>query len=415
METVLIVGAGHAAGELATSLRQGGFEGRIVMVGAENHLPYQRPPLSKAYLSGEVQAEALYLKPQTTYDKAGVEFIGSTLVEAINRSTKTVTLSDERTLRYDKLALTTGGRVRRLSIAGAKEAEGSNNFHYLRTIEDVRRISPQFQAGKRLVIIGGGYVGLEVAAVAIKRQLHVTVLEGAPRVLARVTAPVMSAFYEQVHREAGVELHTGVAVEGIELTPTGDAVTAVLCSSGLRIPADLVIVGIGLLPNVELAEIAGLVVDNGIVVDEFAQTSDPDIVSAGDCTNHPNPILGRRIRLESVPNALEQARTAAATICGKHRPHNSMPWFWSDQYDLKLQMVGLSEGYDQVVLRGDPAKRSFIAFYLKDGNVIAADSVSRPVEFMSCKRLVTERAEVAPSVLADESVPLKSLFALPAV
>lgn len=410
-ERVIIVGAGHAAGELSTSLRQEGYEGEILMVGEEGYLPYHRPPLSKAFLAGEVDIEALSIKSQATYDKAGVEFLGNKRVEAIDRASKTVSLSDGATLKYSKLVLATGGRPRRLEVTGSEQAELCDNFHYLRTIDDVRRIHKQFKDSNRLVIVGGGYVGLEVAAIAIKNNLHVTVLEGASRVLARVTAPAISAFYEQVHRAAGVDLKTGVVIEQIECSASHGQVSAIMCSNGMRVAADLVIVGIGLLPNVELAEMAGLEVSDGIVVDEQARTNDPDILAVGDCTNHPNPLLGRRIRLESVPNALEQARIAAATICGKHKVYASMPWFWSDQYDLKLQMVGLSGGYDQVVLRGEPDNRSFVAFYLKDNRVIAADAVSRPQEFMFCKRLVTEQSQVDPIMLADERIPLKTILA----
>lgn len=410
-DPVIILGAGHAGGEVATSLRQEGYEGRILMVGEEKYLPYQRPPLSKAFLSGEIGIDALSIKSQATYDKAQIEFIGSRRAEQIDRASKIVTLNDGTDLRYSKLVLATGGRPRPLAVAGSERAKGCDNFHYLRTIDDVIRIRGQFTSGKRLVIIGGGYVGLEVAAVAIKNQLHVTVLEAAPRVLARVTAPEISAFYEQVHSTAGVDLKTGVTVEQIVYSDSDNRVTEVVCSDGLRVSADLVILGIGLVPNVELAEAAGLDVSNGIVVDEHARTGDPNILAVGDCANYPNQLLATRVRLESVPNALEQARIAAATICDKQRPYGSMPWFWSDQYDLKLQMVGLSTGYDQVVLRGKPDEKSFVAFYLKEGCVIAADSVSRPKDFMFCKRLVADRAQAAPAVLADESISLKTILA----
>jgi 3-phenylpropionate/trans-cinnamate dioxygenase ferredoxin reductase component len=408
--TALIVGAGHAAGECATAIREQGWTGRIVMVGEEPHLPYQRPPLSKAFLSGESTAEQLSLKPLSTYEKARVEFIPNTRAERIDRDAKRVTLSDGSEIGYTKLVLATGGRARRLALSEIETIEKLQNFHYLRTLDHVARIRNQFHAGSRLVIIGGGYVGLEVAAVAVKRGLHVTVLEALPRVLARVTAPELSTFYEQVHREAGVDIRTNAIVSGFELDASGDAVAAVCCADGTRVAADLVIVGVGLEPATELAQAAGLAVDNGIVVDEHTRTSDPDIFAVGDCTNHPNPSLGRRLRLESVPNALEQARTAAASLCGKERIYNSVPWFWSDQYDLKLKMVGLSQGYDEFVLRGSPDTRSFSAFYLKDGVMLAADTVSRAPEFMLAKRFVAEKIPVRATDLADESIPLKSLL-----
>lgn len=407
---VVIVGAGHAAGVLATSLRESGWQGRIVMVGDEPYLPYQRPPLSKAFLAGEVETSQLFLKPQATYDNAGVEFIGSTRVERIDRAAKTVHLSDGQAIAYDKLALATGGRVRRIGGAGMEAIERQPNFHYLRSIDDVLRIRAQFHAGMRLVIVGGGYVGLEVAAIARKRGLQVTVLEAFERVLARVTAPEISSFYERIHREEGVDLRTGVQVDQFELDRSGDAVAAVVCKDGARIPADLVIVGIGLVPNTELAAAAGLEVDNGIVVDAYTRSSDPDIVAIGDCSNHPNEIFGRRLRLESVPNAIEQARTAAATLCGTLKPYNTVPWFWSDQYDLKLKMAGLSLGYDQLVLRGDTNGRAFSAFYLKQGRMLAADTVSRPQDFMLSKRFIAESIALDPARLADETVPLKDLL-----
>ncbi len=408
-ERIVIVGAGHAGGELAAALRMEGCTAPISLVGDEDHLPYQRPPLSKAFLSGQVAVESLYLRPAATYEKQRIELLGGCRVGAIDRGTRHVALTDGRRIPYRKLALTTGGRARRLPPAIAATAEGCGNLHYLRSIQDVRRIQAQFEPGFRLVIVGGGYIGLEVAAVGLKRGLHVTVLEAMPRVLARVTAPELSTFYERVHREAGVDIRTNATVTGFEPDASGDAVSAVLTSVG-RVAADLVIVGIGLQPNVELAQAAGLEVSDGIVVDEFTVTSDPDIVAAGDCTNHPNIALGRRVRLESVPNAVEQARTAAAVLAGKPRSYEAVPWFWSDQYDLKLQMVGLSAGYDELVLRGSTAGRSFAAFYLREGQLIAADAVSRPQEFMIAKRLVAARAMVSAAHLADETFPLKSLL-----
>jgi len=409
-QTVVIVGAGHAAGELASALRQEGFSGRILVIGEEAHLPYQRPPLSKAYLAGQITADSLYLKPQSTYDRAQIDVQLNTRVASIDRAAKCVVLEDGHKIRYDKLVLTTGGRVRRLPTPGADSAETMSNFHYVRNIDDIDRLRHHFEHGFRLVIIGGGYIGLEVAAVAQKRGLRVTVLEALPRVLARVTAPELSAFYERIHREAGVDVRTSVQITGFEFDASRDAVSAVTLGDGTRLPADVVVAGIGLIPNVELAQAAGLTVDNGIVVDEFTRTSDPDIYAAGDCTNHPSALYGRRIRLESVPNAVEQARVAAATICGKPKPYNAVPWFWSDQYSLKLQMVGLSQGYDQFVLRGSTSGTSFSAFYLQQGKIIAADAVNRPPEFMIAKRLVTEGAVIDPKLLADESVPLKSLL-----
>jgi 3-phenylpropionate/trans-cinnamate dioxygenase ferredoxin reductase component len=299
--------------------------------------------------------------------------------------------------------LTTGCRPRRLSLPGADKA----NVHYLRTVDDVNRLQRQFLPDRRLVIIGGGYIGLEVAAVAIKMGLHVTVVETLQRVLTRVTAPEISAFYERVHREHGVDLRTGVGVHAIQ----GDTdVRTLVLTDGTKLPADLVVVGIGAIPNSELAEAAGLEVSNGIVVDRHAVTSDPDIVAAGDCTQHENVFLGRRLRLESVANALEQSRVAAGSMLGKLRAYEAVPWFWSDQYDLKLQMVGLSAGYDRLIVRGDLEGGCFSAFYARDGVVIAVDAINRPQDFVVARKLVGERAVADPQRLADMSFPLKLLL-----
>jgi 3-phenylpropionate/trans-cinnamate dioxygenase ferredoxin reductase component len=408
-DRVCIVGAGHAGGELALALRQQGCTGSIVLIGNEAHAPYQRPPLSKAYLKGECEAASLCLRQQVVYDRSKIELELNVCVARIDPHAKTLSLADGRTIGYTQLALTTGGRARRLDTADALLAERAANFHYFRTIDDVLKIRARLTAGARLVIVGGGYIGLEVAAAAVSRGVSVTVLEALPRVLARVTAPEMSTFYEQVHREAGVDVRTGIAVTGFEMSASGEEVSGVKCSDGVVVPADVIVAGIGITPNTELALAAGLRVDNGVVVDEYARTSDPCIVAAGDCTNHPNALTGRRVRLESVPNAVEQARSAAATLVGKQLRHDAVPWFWTDQYDLKMQMVGLSQGYDSIVLRGSMNKRSFTIFYLKDGGIIASDSVNRPQEFMISKRLVAAHSRPDPASLADESTPLKAL------
>lgn len=410
--TAIIIGAGHAGGELAIALRNEGWEGRILLLGEEAHLPYHRPPLSKAYLAGGVEKSSLAIRPLAAYERANVEFMPGVRVVRIDRANQRLELADGSQLAYDKLAIATGGRPRPLSVPNAAVAERCANFHYLRTLDDVEQIRAQLAAGKRLAIVGGGYIGLEVAASAVAQGLQVTVLEALPRVLQRVTAAELSAYYERKHREAGVDIRTGVQVADLEVT--GDAVTAVLCADGSRLAADLVVVGIGLLANTELAAEAGLQVDNGILVDEHAQTSDPHIYAAGDCTNHPNALLGRRLRLESVPNALEQSRVAAANMAGKAKTYASAPWFWSDQYELKLKMVGLAEGFERLVLRGDPATDSFSAFYLKGDKVLAADTVNRPQDFIAAKRLVAEGIAVTDTQLADDSRPLKELLPVPA-
>ena len=406
---LIVIGAGQAGAELALQARDAGWAGRIALLGDEPGLPYQRPPLSKAYLAGTATAETLAVKAQAAYDKLGVELMPNSAVAAIDRAARRVELRDGRWLSYTKLAFTTGGRPRRLPAA-ASGADAADNFHYLRTLADVDRIRNRFMGGARLVIIGGGYVGLEVAAVAVKQGLDVVVLEAAPRVLSRVTAPAVSEFYESVHRKAGVDIRTGVQVESFVLDVPRKRVTGVQCVDGTLLPCDLVIAGIGLIPNTELAQACGLSVEDGILVDAASLTSDPDIVAAGDCTRYESPLYGRSIRLESVPNALEQARCAAATLNGRERRHDSVPWFWSDQYDLKLKMVGLSQGYDRVVIRGSIEASSFCAFYLQGSRVLAVDTVNRVPEFMTSKRLVGECIEVDAQQLIDDTVPLKSLL-----
>ncbi|MEQ8746652.1 FAD-dependent oxidoreductase [Pyruvatibacter sp.] len=400
--TVVIIGAGHAAGQAVASLRQEKFEGNIVVVGEESVVPYQRPPLSKKFLAGEIGLDRVLFKPVEFYAKADADMILDTVVEKIDTAAHKVHLEEGRTLDYSKLIITTGGRVRKLTCPGA-DLPG---VHYLRTIADVEAIRADFSPGAKLVIVGGGYIGLEVAAVAVKHGIDVTVLEMAPTVLGRVTCKEVAHFFERVHGEEGVKILTNTALESIE----GDGkVSGIKTGNGDIIPADFVIAGIGILPNMELAADAGIECGNGIVVDDLCQTSDPDVYAAGDCTFHPNPIYQTSLRLESVHNALEQAKTAAAAICGKQKPYGQVPWFWSDQYDLKLQIAGLSQGFDQVVIRGDISGRSFAAFYLKDGKMIAVDAINRAPEFMMSRMLLQKGTTVSAERLADESIDMKEI------
>jgi 3-phenylpropionate/trans-cinnamate dioxygenase ferredoxin reductase component len=400
---VVIVGAGQAGGDLTGALRHQGFSGSISLIGDESYAPYSRPPLSKAFLAGEKSLDSLYLKARETYARLKIDCRYGIGVESIDRDARSLRLFDGTVMRYQHLVLATGGRARRLSLPGAKHP----NVHYVRSIDDIVRLKEQFLAGKRLLIIGGGYIGLEAASVGIKKELDVTLVEALPRVLARVTAPELSAFYERSHRARGVKILTDVGVHALEGEPL---VNTVVLSDGARLPVDVLIVGIGIIPNTELAETADLEVSNGILVDACTRTADPAVYAIGDCSNHENTFLKRHVRLESVPNASEQARICAAAICGKPVPGGAVPWFWSDQYDLKLQMVGLSQGYDQIAIRGDLSKESFCVFYLQGGVVISVDAVNRAAEFMVSKKLVAERIRASASQLADESVPLKSLL-----
>jgi 3-phenylpropionate/trans-cinnamate dioxygenase ferredoxin reductase subunit len=402
-DRVVIVGGGQAAIECAAGLRMAGHRGHVTILAEEAAYPYARPPLSKAYLSGSATVDDLYIVPPTTYVQQDVDVRLSTRAVAIDRVRRSVLLGAGPDTPYDWLVLATGGRARTLPLG----AEPPANVLTLRGLADVDAMRNQFTPGKRLVVIGGGYVGLEVAAVARKTGLQVTVLEAAPRVLARVTAAVVSGFYERVHTEHGVDVRTSCSIGGLAFGPNGQA-TGVTFADGGQLPADLVVVGIGLTPNTELAEQAGLPVDDGILVDEYCRTSDPRVLAIGDCTRHPCTQHGGLRRLESVPNAVEQARVAAAVLTGAPRPYDAVPWFWSDQYDVKLQTVGLSAGHDQVVVRGNAdAGRSFTVFYLKDGAVRAADVVNGPRDFMVAKKLVCARARVPAHRLRDVTTPLK--------
>ena len=396
-ERAVIVGASHAGAQLAANLRREGWSGEVVLIGDEGGLPYHRPPLSKGYLAGKNGLDDLLIRGADFYTKQNIQLTNAT-VEAINRTAKHVSLNTGDTLAYTKLALCTGARPRRLPTPGV-DLPG---IHYLRTAADVELIRAAATPGRRVVIVGGGYIGLETAASLCSLGMNVTVLEATERVLERVTAPEVSAFYTRIHNGEGVEIRTHALVEAFS---GNGGVQEVVLADGESIPADLVIVGVGVVPNTELASAAGLSVDNGIVIDDQARTSDPDIVAAGDCTSHTMARYGSRIRLESVSSAGEQAKIAAATICGKHSAIAALPWFWSDQYDLKLQIAGLNAGYDEVLLSGDPSReRDFSCFYFREGELIAADCVNRPRDFMSSKRAISQQLRVDRSELLAGSI-----------
>lgn len=402
--TCIVVGASHAGTTLALQLRREGWEGPIKLISDEGELPYHRPPLSKELLAGAKTLDEIRLRPAKLFADNQVELMLNTRVDAIDRKAKCISLAGGERLTYDKLALCTGASVRTLP-----GSEGFNNVFTIRNVEDIEAFKPLAIPASRVVIVGGGYIGLEAAAVLRKMGLEVTVIEAAPRVLERVTSEVLSAYVAQLHASNGVRIVTGAMVKELR----GDtAVRVVVCADGSEYEADFVIAGIGVLPNAALAEGAGLATDRGILVDENAQTTDLDIYAAGDCARHPSALYRRPLLLESVQNATDQSRVAAANICGKPTAYDAVPWFWSDQYDIKLQMVGLSEGFDELAIRGNPevgAEGGFAVFYLKEGAVIAADCVGRPKEFMLAKKLVKERAEISPSRLADDSVEVAAL------
>ncbi len=403
-QRVVIIGAGQAGGQTAYSLRQGGFAGEITIVGDESAPPYQRPPLSKAYFKGEMDAERLFLKPLDYYAEHRIDLITGEAATAIDLAAKQVSLAGGRVLGWDKLVIATGARPRKLSLPGSD----LENITELRTLADVDQLKKLATPGARMVVIGAGYIGLEAAAVGVQLGLKVTVLEAMQQVLSRVAGPEIGAFYTRIHREAGTDVRLGARIDGFEGV---GSVTGVRLADGEVLPADLVLVGVGVLPNMEIALEAGLVCGNGIVVDEAMGTSHPDVFAVGDIAWRPLVHYGREGRLESVHNAIEGGKLAAAAILGTPPPPVEAPWFWSDQFDLKLQTAGLWTGADQRVVRGDPSSRAFAVFYLKEGRLIAVDAVNSAPEFIVGKKLVAAKAKVAPAELADKSISMKDIGA----
>ncbi len=376
--------------------------GRIVLIGDEPHLPYQRPPLSKKFMLGELPVERMALRAASFFEHHNVELRLGNRAVGIDTQSQSVSLADGSQLIYDHLLLSVGSRVRKLTCPGADLA----GVRYVRTLDDVTGIRADLAAAKRLVIVGAGFIGLEVAATARQMNVEVVVLEMADRCLNRVTSPLVSAFYAKRHAQSGVRLLTGIQVAAIE---GNGRVSSVRCTDGSSFDADIVVAGIGIVPNTDIADAAGIRCENGIVVDEYCRTSSSNVYSAGDCTNHPSNRYGYRVRLESVDNAVEQARVAAASICGKSHSHAHTPWFWSDQYDVKLQTAGLLQGHDVEVVRGDPESNQFSVWYCKANELLAMDAVNRPGEFILAKRWIAERKHVDAARLADPAQDLKSL------
>jgi 3-phenylpropionate/trans-cinnamate dioxygenase ferredoxin reductase component len=402
-ESIVIAGGGQAAVQTVDTLRRKGFAGKLTIVGDEPYLPYQRPPLSKKYLAGALERERLLIRPPPYYTEHRIDTHPGRRVSAIAPREQHVRLDDGRVLAYDALVLATGSRARRLAVPGGELA----GVHYLRSIADADRIRAASAAGGRALIIGGGYIGLEVGATLRELQMEVTVLEMTARVMSRVTCPQVSAFYEAEHARHGVRIHCDETLRALHADPHTGRVRAALTESGREYPADLVIIGAGVVPADELARAAGLECENGVVTDGFCRTSDPSIWAAGDCASHLNRQYGRHLRLESVDNAFEQGTTVALNLLGQPTPHDKVPWFWSDQFDLKLIIVGLAHGYDQVLVRGRPAERSFSACYLRGGELIAIDTVNAPRDQMAARKLIGTHARPNPEKLADPAVPLK--------
>lgn len=402
---VIIIGAGQAGGETAQRLRQGGFEGEITLIGEEPVAPYQRPPLSKAYLKGDLDIDRLMLRPASVYAEERIALLTKTRGVWIDRANRKVRVEGGRELPYDALVLATGAKPRKLPLVGA-DLDG---VHLFRTAADVDRVRERFVSGAKLVVVGAGYIGLEVAAVARQCGLEVTVLETAVRPLARVTSPEVAGFFLDEHTRQGVRFVLGGQCA---LIKGADRVTGVALTDGAELPADLVIAGIGVTPDIAIAEQCGLTVNNGIVTDRHCRTSDPNIFAIGDCAARPMVHYGGQIaRLESVHNAVEGAKIVAATLTGGKAHTEEAPWFWSDQYDLKLQIAGLFQGYDHVVFRGVMADRAFAAFYYKGDKLIAVDAVNRPAEYLGAKMLIQTNRTLPPNVIEDMSRPMKELVA----
>lgn len=401
MSKVVIVGAGHAGGSAAAFLRQFGFAGEIVLIGEEPLAPYQRPPLSKAWLKGETDGDSLLLKAPEFYPEAHIDLRLTTTVTAIDRDDQFVTLGDGSTLAYDWLILATGSVTRKLPIPGANHPV----MLELRTAADADRIKATLTPGKRLIVVGAGYIGLEVAASARALGCEAVVIERESRVLARVASPPLSAFFERLHREHGVDIRLNVGVESFE---DGKRVRL---AGGEVLEGDAILLGVGAMANDALASASGLGCSNGIIVDEHARTSDRKVFAIGDCSFRPLPLYRAEARLESVPNALEQAKQAASAIVQRAAPPVEAPWFWSDQYDIKLQIAGMPYAVDRLVVRGNPDESRFAVFHLSGDLVQAVEAVNAPQEFMGGKLLIGRRAPVDVGKLGDTSVSMKEVMA----
>src|ERR1700682_13793 len=401
---VLIIGAGHAGFQLAASLRQHGLGERVCLINDEAHLPYQRPPLSKAYLKGEGRPDSLMFRPDKFYREQNIELIGDRVV-SIDRTARRLKLASGASLEYGHLVLATGARTRLLDIPNAN----LDGVRYLRTLDESEALRQRIAPGQRVVVVGAGFIGLEFAATARAKGLEVDVVELGARVMARAVTAEISEFFQERHTAAGIRIHLGVQATSIE--SDGTSVTGVSLSDGRHLAADLVVVGVGVLPNVELAAEAGLPVASGIIVNEQLLTSDPNISAIGDCALFASPRFGASLRLESVQNATDHARCVAARLTGDAKTYDGLPWFWSDQGDDKLQIAGLTTGYDRVVVRGDREQRSFSAFCYKSGQLVGIESINRASDHVFGRRILAMNRSIEPEQAADASFDLKAALA----
>ena len=397
----VIIGAGHAGGMTAISLRQRQYQGSITLIGEENFLPYQRPALSKGFLAGEIEEKRLYLKSQDYFDKNNIRIIRNCKVVAIDRNNKTILLENQKQLGYEKLVIATGSIVNKL-----KTSSKETDLYYLRTIRDSLKIREKLRSKNKITIIGAGYIGLEIASIATKKNLEVSVLELENRVMGRVVSAEVSDFFQKKHQSEGVEFKFNTSITDIE---DRGKQKRIICSDGSFLNTDFVVIGVGIKPNIELAKSSGLECDNGIIVDEIGRTSDHHIFAVGDCSNHPNNIFKQRLRLESVQNAVEQAKSIAASIAGSHKPYQEVPWFWSDQYNIKLQIAGISQDHDHRVVRGYPEEEKFAVFYQKEKRLIAVDAINSPKEFMVGKKWIAMQAKIPFELIRNVDVDLKKI------
>ena len=403
MENLLIIGAGQSAIQCISTLKKEGYSGSITLVGKEEHLPYQRPPLSKGFLEDSVNKERLYFKKLEFFTENKVQLYLGLSAEKLEIANQKVYLSDNSELKFDKLVFATGSRVRYLDFPGSE----LKSIFYLRDLDNAEAIKKDLETSENLVIIGAGYIGLEAAAIAAKKNKIVTIIEMADRVMNRTVDPQISEYYLNLHKSYGVKFHFNTSLETIN--KISDSLE-VVCSDGTEVKADSVLIGAGVVPNIELAEEAGIYCDNGIIVDEFGQTNFKNIYACGDCTNHPNKILNKNLRLESVHNAMEQAKTVASSVMNNPMEYNQVPWFWSDQYDHKLQIVGLSGDHDAVTMRGNVNDAKFMLFYTKDEELIAVDAINNPKEFLISRKLVANKVKIKPKVISDLNTNLNDLI-----
>jgi 3-phenylpropionate/trans-cinnamate dioxygenase ferredoxin reductase subunit len=400
---VVIVGGGQGGYQAAASLRTEGYRGPVTIVTEEPHFPYQRPPLSKAFVLGKHDLDRLFLRPDAYYADHDITVFRGERAVSIDRSTATLELASGASLPYRWLILATGARNRVLPVTGA-QLEG---VCYLRTVDEASAIKRRLTLAGKVVIIGGGFIGLEIAATARVLGKQVVVLEALPRLMARAVAPVVSEFFLEAHRREGVEVRLSARV--VSFHNSGEGVSGVVLEDGTVLSADLVVIGIGVVPNMELAHTAGLTTSNGIAVDEYLRTSDANIFAIGDCAEYPDAHGGGRVRLESVQNTVDHAVAVARTIVGKPALYTAVPWFWSDQFDLRLQMVGLSFGFDQTVIRGMMESRKFSVFYFRNRQLLGIDSINRPADHLAGRKLIAGRKPVTPEQAADEAINLKDL------